>query len=555
MSDNLVRSRIATITPADAKPLLERFFAGPKVDQRLLQAYSKDMQEGRWILNGAPLVISDDDRVLDGRLRLLACVQSGASFDTLIVEGISSNSYETIDAVRKRTLADVLSVRNERHGRPLAAALRIIWTYQNGGTPGTGKTPSPTALLTILEDHPSIRDSIMPALAAAPLLPHGCGIALHYLMSQSEPLVADRFFALIGEPVGEGDLSPVLNLHQVLNELKGQGGNRKQTYILAITIKAWNAFRSNSALKQLRYGPDRESFPRIGGYEVSHGPLFEAADIKGGARRDPSWHASVRARIELITPEMAERMLSGKAPNRHVSANVIHKYARDMAAGRWCLNGQTIKISSSGKLLDGQHRLEAAKKAKCSFRSIIVEGLPEDSFGSLDIGRRRGVADILRERGESHTNTLASSLRWLWMIKNEVILAANTSPTNSELLKLLEDNPAIRQSLKHVSTIREIMGSGIAAALHYTFSGSDLDKANEFFSRLMDGVQLSDTSPIYHLRERLIRTRSSHRVRLAEAERVALAIKAWNAFRQGRPMHLLVWRNRGTMREALPTPA
>jgi len=87
-------------------------------------------------------------------------------------------------------------------------------------------------------------------------------------------------------------------------------------------------------------------------------------------------------------------MLSGKAPNRHVSANVIHKYARDMAAGRWCLNGQTIKISSSGKLLDGQHRLEAAKKAKRSFQSIVVEGLPEDSFGSLDIGRRRGVADI-----------------------------------------------------------------------------------------------------------------------------------------------------------------
>uniref|UniRef100_B0SYI2 ParB/Sulfiredoxin domain-containing protein n=1 Tax=Caulobacter sp. (strain K31) TaxID=366602 RepID=B0SYI2_CAUSK len=257
----------------------------------------------------------------------------------------------------------------------------------------------------------------------------------------------------------------------------------------------------------------------------------------------------------MITPEIAERILSGKAPNRHVSASVIHKYARDMAAGRWCLNGQTIKISSSGKLLDGQHRLEAAKKAKRSFQSIIVEGLPEDSFGSLDIGRRRSVADILRERGESHTMSLASSLRWLWMIKNEVILAANTSPTNGELLKLLEENPGIRRSLRHVSTIREIMGSGIAAALHYTFAIRDLDKANEFFSRLMDGVQLSDTSPIYHLRERLIRTRSSHRVRLAEAERVALAIKAWNAFRQGRPMQLLVWRNRGAMREALPTPA
>ena len=54
-----------------------------------------------------------------------------------------------------------------------------------------------------------------------------------------------------------------------------------------------------------------------------------------------------------------------------------------------------------------------------------MEGLPDEAFSSLDIGRRRGVADILRERGESHTITLASSLRWLWMIQNEVVLAAN----------------------------------------------------------------------------------------------------------------------------------
>jgi hypothetical protein len=195
------------------------------------------------------------------------------------------------------------------------------------------------------------------------------------------------------------------------------------------------------------------------------------------------------------------------------------------------------------------------KKAKRPFPSIIVEGLPEESFGSLDIGRRRSVADILRERGESHTIVLASSLRWLWMIQNEVVLAANSSPTNGELLNLLEQHPSIRQSLRHVAAIREIMGSGIATALHYTFAAKDQILANEFFSRLVDGVQLSDTSPIYHLRERLIRTRSSHRVRLAEAERVALAIKAWNSFRQGRPMQLLVWRNRGAMREALPIPA
>ena len=257
----------------------------------------------------------------------------------------------------------------------------------------------------------------------------------------------------------------------------------------------------------------------------------------------------------MISPDISEEMLERNNSNRHVSASVINKYSRDMLAGRWLLNGQTIKVSSSGKLLDGQHRLEAAKKAKRSFPAIIVEGLAEETFGSLDIGHRRSMSDILRERGESNTIVLASSLRWLWMVKNEVVLAANSSPTNGELLSILEESPEIRQSLRHVTPIGKIMGTGIAAALHYTFSKIDFAKADEFFSRIIDGVQLAESSPIYHLRERLIRTRSSHRVRLAEAERVALTIKAWNAFRENRPMQLLAWRNRGATREALPTPA
>lgn len=64
----------------------------------------------------------------------------------------------------------------------------------------------------------------------------------------------------------------------------------------------------------------------------------------------------------MVTPEMAENILAARGPNRNVSASVINKYARDMLAGRWQLNGQTIKISKDGQLLDGQHRLEAAKK-------------------------------------------------------------------------------------------------------------------------------------------------------------------------------------------------
>lgn len=195
-----IESEVQWITPALAADMLTRVVASEHVDKMALEAFERDMGGGGWLLNGAPIIISTDGRVLDGRMRLHACVRSGKAFETLVIRGIRPTAFETIDSVRKRTLADVLSIRREKHGRPLGAALRIIWSYQAGIKPGGGKAPGTTALLSVLEQHPEIRDSVIPALRAMPLLPHGCGIALHYLASRASPEKADQFMAQLGEP-------------------------------------------------------------------------------------------------------------------------------------------------------------------------------------------------------------------------------------------------------------------------------------------------------------------------------------------------------------------
>lgn len=543
-----ITSSVETITPELAATLLARVAGNGRVDKGTQLSLERDMRDGRWVLNGAPVVLSQDGQVLDGRARLHACIAAGVSFQTLVVRGVALDTFETIDSIRKRTLADVLSIRREQHGRALASAMRIIWAYQAGITPGVAKAPAPTALLNVLEENPAIKDSVLPGLRGMPLLPHGCAIAVHYLARRIDSEKADQFLDRLSNPIALDDNDPINLLRELLARLRGQGGARRQTYVLAVTIKAWNVFRRGQPMKQLRYSPE-EKFPRFDA-EPDWGPLSRAKVRQAGSM--PIKHAKLTIRVVMITPDMAEVVLTDRGPNRHVAASVINKYARDMAAGRWRLNGQTIKIASDGRLLDGQHRLEAAKKAKRPFPAIIVEGLSSDIFSSLDIGRRRAMSDVLRERGEINTIILASSLRWLWMIQNGVVLAANSSPTNSELLDLLKRHADIRASLRHVAAIRDIMGSGIAAALHRTFADADSARANEFFDRLIDGVQLAENSPILRLRERLLKARAVNRVRLPEAERLAISIKAWNAYRQGRPVQLLIWRNKGTAREPLP---
>lgn len=459
-----IEPAVELITPERAKTMLECVFSAAKVDGPSRQAFARDMAAHQWILNGAPIVFSADGSLLDGRARLHACIDSGEAFQTLVIRGVAQDAFETIDAVRKRTLSDILSIRQELHGRPLGAALRILWTYTSGGTPGIGRSPSPTALLAMLEQNPSIRESVIPALRAEPLLPHGCAIALHHLASAISPHKATLFLSQLQEPTEQEHDHPVVQLRNILLQMREQGGTRKQTYMLAVAIKAWSAFASGKRVKSLRYSPG-EKFPRLRA-DQDWGPLSQIPDVNGRDDKRSSTGVALKVGAVMVTPDMAERLLDRRAPNRVVSAAVLNKYARDMAAGRWRLNGQTIKISRDGLLLDGQHRLEAAKKAKTAFPAIIVEGLTEEILGTLDVGRRRAMSDVLRDRGESNTIIFASALRWLRMIENKVVLAANSSPSSGELLELLDRRPGIRESLKQISAIRQIMGSGIAAALH-----------------------------------------------------------------------------------------
>lgn len=545
-----IKTRVAVVTPSDATRLIAFFKSAGKVDQKLVKAYAEDMASSRWMLNGATIVLSKDSKVLDGRARLLACVQAKQSFKTLIIDGVDDGAFETIDAVRKRRLADVLTIRRFPHGRALAAALRLIWSHHSNSL-ATPRSVSPIVLLDLIEAHPEIRDSVLPSLRAAPLLPHGTGIALHYLFSLVDPKKSDEFFAKVGTALLSNKEGPAALLGRVLADLREKGGTRKQLYLVAVSIKAWNAFASGKPLKQLRFSPDREPFPEIMGLKPVRPSQRSARNQAGKSRSNVD--DRLVARVEMVTPERAEQLLALNTINRGISGSVVDKYARDMRDGRWRLNGQTIKLTTSGQLLDGQHRLEAVKKARRAFPAIVVEGVPESCLASLDIGHKRSLGEILRDRGEVNTASLASALRWLWMLKHEVILAANTSPTNGEMLELLELHPDIRNGRRYAASLRDFMGSGITAALHFVFSEKNADQADAFFERLVDGVELASTSPIYQLRERLIKIRASHRIRTAEAERVALAIKAWNAFRENRPLQQLSWRTKGTAREELPT--
>lgn len=404
---------------------------------------------------------------------------------------------------------------------------------------------------SILDRNPEIATVSLPAAKeVAPDLPLGMGTALHHLISRVEKDRADQFFQQV---IDEIPGTPGAILHAALREMAAGGGRRVQAAVLAISIRAWNAFFEGRDITRLRYSPERERFPVIAGLEADEelGEEEEAQEVTALPEQDISEEELV-AEYTFVTPELAVELLKRNDRNRLIADAVVAKYKRDMIAGNWLLNGQTIKIGLSGRLLDGQHRCRAAQESGVGFPAIIVRNVDDSAFDTVDLGAKRRFNNILSERGEKSTGTLAAALKLIWLYEEGKIFDRAASPTNAELDDVIRRHPNIRQSVKLANKVRQVIAPALGVTIHYLFSRKDPVAADGFLERLCDGQNLNDAMPVWHLRDRLLKDRASRKVKILEGERFALAVKAWNAVREGRSITALSWRRRGPSRENFP---
>ena len=114
------------------------------------------------------------------------------------------------------------------------------------------------------------------------------------------------------------------------------------------------------------------------------------ADSVGGCRA-PARHDEVL----LVGPEEARALLERNAEfQRKVRPNRVQEYAEEMRAGRWCDNGETIKMDELGRLIDGQHRLRAVIESGTAQVMTVAYGLPADAYKTIDAGLGRRLTDV-----------------------------------------------------------------------------------------------------------------------------------------------------------------
>lgn len=545
-----VQYEIKDISPSEAAEMLSSKRSAVSIKPERVRQYADEMRHGRWVLNGDPIILGKSGDLLAGAQRLEACVSAQSSFPALLVSNVEDDAFETIDAVRRRTVSDILSIRKEASGRVLAASLNILWKYSSGNYVKGGKSPSPQMLLAVLAEHPDLRASVSLTTGLSSILPHAVAAALHYLFSRVDADAAVRFFSDLRNH--EPQQTSVAALRRQLVNLAEMGGSKRQPHLIGLTIKAWEAFRLDAEVKLLRYDPDTDEQPEISDFSVAG---FEAGlnvSIERSGLSQEKIINEIEVEVVDITPDLAESLLEKNTLNRNVASYVVDKYARDMSAGEWKLNGQTIKIASTGRLLDGQHRLQASIKSGQSFPGMIVRGLDEKVFETFDLGARRSLADILKDRGEINTSTLAAALRQLWLLENGFLTSKMATPTVAEMLDTLERSPTLRDSVRYAGQIKHITAPSLVVALHHQFAQKSKSHADLFIQRLADGAELPAKNPILRLRDQLMRAKAERKNVMADPERAAWVIKAWNAYIDGREIAHIKWAPNGPRGESFP---
>jgi hypothetical protein len=258
--------------------------------------------------------------------------------------------------------------------------------------------------------------------------------------------------------------------------------------------------------------------------------------------------------IETVTPDMAARWMATKAPNRRPQPSRIDQYARDMAAGRWALNGETVKFDRQGRCIDGQHRLAAVVEAGVPVTMMVVRGLPSNAIETVDAGRARQFADALNIKGESSAHALAAAAAWVWRYENGSMRDTNTI-SHRELADVLGRHPGLRDSVGKMK--RTVAPPAALAFVHYMGSQQHPDLAEEYVhgiahGTMRDGTGLGAHHPVFVLRERLRNEGQNRKSSLRRIEALALMVKAWNHLVAGRDVMSLRWRSQGPKAEEFP---
>lgn len=127
-----MKVKVQKITPAIAKKMLEKNTNNRRIRDHHVWKLSQAMERGTFMENGDPIRMNGD-QLLDGQHRLNAIVRSGKSYHFVVVSGLPSEVFSTVDRGVKRSTQDSFDHLGEKYAALAAGFCSSLLDYMFQG--------------------------------------------------------------------------------------------------------------------------------------------------------------------------------------------------------------------------------------------------------------------------------------------------------------------------------------------------------------------------------------------------------------------------------------
>lgn len=259
----------------------------------------------------------------------------------------------------------------------------------------------------------------------------------------------------------------------------------------------------------------------------------------------------------MLTRELAEFLLAHNEGNRKIKVGKLNSVISDIREDRWRFNGDTIKVSTTGRLIDGQTRLTAFVEAGC----------PRGIMSALCVMSPEFAAEAYERQNASSPNLFVNQLEMMGCPSPRFVGPIVTSigrhmvsfGGNRGNLSICEQ---MRLKAEYLNTILKfndpdgksayrMMRDGFAAVVYLAHVLNRVDDAKGFLARLLNCTPIPNTPEQAYYKWLMVPQISERKVRRTRQECWSAAGKAFLYGITGRSLAKIIADTKGAFKKEL----
>jgi hypothetical protein len=256
-----------TVTPEIADWLLKLNTDNRPLSRREVNRFAKILKTGDWQITGETIIVAREGILNEGQHRLHAIKESGVSAPCDVRFGVPRSAFHATGTGRKRSVGDVLAIEGYNNSTCQAALARLMHLYDCNKMGHAREHIEPRQILDIVTDNDDIGE-IAARIRRNKLPITRCASFGVVLVIAARTAPKDQLFAFVDVVAGglaQTEEDPARCLHRNFLKLSLDRIKLRQEEIMAMTVKAWNAWINGTSvqLKLTQSERSNAGFPRV----------------------------------------------------------------------------------------------------------------------------------------------------------------------------------------------------------------------------------------------------------------------------------------------------